>query len=85
MSDDNVVPLRPVAQAPCDVGGAVPDDVAGQLTAFCERLDEGLNHVTSVLINVDARLRRLELALNKSERERVTKTAIYNGSGERVR
>jgi hypothetical protein len=85
MSDDNVVPLRPMPQPPCDVGVTVPDDVAGQLMAFCERLNEGLNHVTSVLINVDARLRRLELALNKIEREKVTKSAIYNGQGERVR
>lgn len=85
MSDDNVVPLRPAPQAPCDVGDAASDDAIGQLMAFCERLDEGLNHITSVLINVDVRLRRLELAVNKAEREKVTKSAIYNGQGERVR
>jgi hypothetical protein len=33
---------------------------------------------------MDSRVRRLELALNKAEREKVTKTAIYNPQGKRV-
>lgn len=81
---DNVVSLRPAPQMPCDSADAAPD-ANEALVAFCERLNEGMNHVTTALIQIDARLRRVELAVNKTEREKVTKSVLYNGQGERVR
>lgn len=83
--DDKIVSLRP---APPSETAAQPASVADQtlanLTAFCERVHEGMEHLTAALVQMDARLRRIELAHNKAEREKLQKTAIFNGHGERV-
>jgi len=77
---DNVVPLKPsTAQHKLD------EKTLEACVATCERVSEALDHVAKVLVGLDLRLRKLELAHNKAEREKVTKTAIYNGHGERIR
>lgn len=82
--DENVIPLRP-AEPP-----AAPQPDSGepksieQLTAFCERVEEGLQYMTTVLVGLESRLRRLELAWNKAEKQKLQATAIYNPQGDRV-
>lgn len=85
MSEDvgNVVPLHPAMHAPQTA--AQLDDPIATLMQFCERLSEGMSHITAVLVQLDVRTRRVELLINKIEREKITKSAIYNGQGERVR
>lgn len=87
--EENVVTFRPPLRA---VDGPMPSLVEDEikalvsnLTTFCERLEEGMNHVSKVLVAMDSRLRKLELAHNKAEREKTPKNVIYNGHGERVR
>ena len=86
MSDeDKIVTLRP---APPPAAPMPPDDEQKsvvQLISFCERVEEGLQHVTTVLVGLESRLRRLELAWAKAEKQKLQSTAIYNGQGERVR
>lgn len=89
MSDEeNVVTFRPPqvpsAAAPITRSEQELCDVVQNLMTYCERLEEGLQHASQVLVAMDTRLRRLELAHNKAEREKVTKTAIYNPHGQRV-
>lgn len=83
--DDNVVTLRPVIEAPADVEPSSAEQrmTLDNLVAFCERLNEGLQHVASVLVQTDARLRRLELAQNKVAREK-PKPVILNAHGKQA-
>lgn len=83
--DDNVVSFPRAEGAPesVDALAQAAERMVADLTAFCERLDEGLQHVAKVLVGMDARLRRLELAHNKAEREK-PKPAIFNAQGGRA-
>lgn len=80
---DNVVSLRPESPAP-DFSippGAEPD--MADLISLCERLDEGMKYITGVLVQLDTRVRRLELAHNKAEREK-PKPVILNAQGKQA-
>lgn len=86
MDDDaNVVTLHPAAPKAAPQPSADDTKSVEQLIAFCERVEEGLQHVTTVLVGLESRLRRLELAWAKAEKQKLQSTAIYNGQGERVR
>lgn len=86
-ADENVVPLRPPAAPAGAATPPAPEQQKSfeQVLAFCERVEEGLQHVAATLVQMDARLRRLELARAKDEKKKLQATAIYNGHGERVR
>lgn len=87
MSEDNVIPLRaPAVELPSD--GQPPAEFStvesiANLTAYCERLDEGITCATNVLINLETRLRRLELLQNAAERAKA-KPVILNQEGKRA-
>jgi hypothetical protein len=84
--DENVVTFRPPLLRPveADAGETEISDTLTNLVNYCERLEEGMKHFATIVVAMDSRVRRLELALNKAEREKVTKTAIYNPQGKRV-
>lgn len=87
---DKVLAFKPrltvleCAAAPeADRPTAAPDPLE-HLTAFCERLEQGLQYMTKVVVAMDVRLRRLELAQNRTEREKA-KPVILNAIGEKAR
>lgn len=88
MSDDNIVTFRPPgvpsAEAPITRSEQELCEVVQNLMAYCERLEEGMQHISQVLIGMDSRLRKLELAHNKAEREKAAKPTIFNPQGKRV-
>ncbi len=54
--------------------------------AFCvEQMNKSLEHMTAALVSFESRIRRLELAAAKAENDKLKATAVYNGSGARVR
>lgn len=79
----NVVALRPGPVAatppPCE------DPALANVLTFCEQMQEGLSHVTAALISLESRIKRLELAAAKAEKQKLASVAIYDGHGDRVR
>jgi hypothetical protein len=75
---DNVIPLNPT---PSFVVAESANEAIANLTMFCERLDEGINHAVAVLVSMEARLRRLELAQNRAERGRAGAILDLRGEG----
>lgn len=82
MSGD-IVSFRPPGFPPSDVEPAADADMLANVVAFCERLNEGLQHVAETLIAMDARLRRLELDSRAAARAaaRKNRPAILNPEG----
>ena len=81
---DNVVMLRPEAEQPdfsLPAGSGEP--TTSEIMALLARMDEGLQYTASMLVQLDARVRRLELAQNKSDREK-HKPVFLNSEGKRM-
>ena len=79
--NDNVVklplqPAPPVSFKPSD------EETITNLLAFCERLEEGMKHLATIVVGLDTRMRRLELAHNKAAREKAG--ALVDVRGERI-
>lgn len=86
MNDDhNVVSLHP--DGPTAALPPSPHEAKSleQLIIFCERVEEALVHVTTALVGLESRMRRLELSWAKAEKQKLQSAAIYNGQGDRVR
>lgn len=57
--------------------------VIANLTAFCERLDEGMKLIAEVMAGFERRLHKLEFAAAKAERDK-PKPVIYDVRGGRA-
>ena len=79
----NVVTLRPEAENPNFALPAAAEPSRADMMALLARMDEGLQYAASVLVQLDTRVRRLELAQNKADREKA-KPVILNSEGKRM-